>query len=105
MLQNWLFKNGFILNPSKSKTEFMLLGTVAKSNNTTHQVKINIALKNVNNIDSCKYFGIYLNVSLKLNDPIVKICKQASGRLGLLGPVHMEWATSLRWDVSQLSFI
>ena len=22
-----------------------------------------------------------------------------------LGPVHMEWATSLRWDVSQLSFI
>ena len=23
----------------------------------------------------------------------------------VLGPVHMEWATSLRWDVSQLSFI
>ena len=30
VLQNWLCKNGLILNPSKGKTEFMLFGTATK---------------------------------------------------------------------------
>ena len=84
LLRNWLFKNGLILNPSKGKTEFMLIGTAVIRRKTTHQVKINIGSKNINNIDSYKFHGVHLHMSLYLSDPIVKICKQASGRLGLL---------------------
>ena len=99
LLKNWLLKNGLILTPNNGKAEFMLLGTVVKGNKTTHQVQINIGSKNINNTESCKYFEVYLNVSLKLNNHIVKICKKSSGRLGLLRkirPILITYATMVQ---------
>ena len=46
--------------------------------------KINIGSRNINNTDSYKYLGIHLDMSLNLNDHIVKNCKKASSRLSLL---------------------
>ena len=60
LLQNWLCKNGLILNTNKGETEFMLFRTAVKRSKTADQVKINIGSKNINNTDSYKYLGIPL---------------------------------------------
>ena len=93
LLQNWLCKNGLILNPNKGKPEFMLFGTAAKRSKTAHQVEINIGSKCINNNDSYKYLGIHLDMSLNLNDHIATICKKVSSQLGLLRRIRATLTT------------
>ena len=84
LLHDWLCRNGLILNPKQGKTDFMMFGTAATRSKITYQPKKPIHSKDISNTDSYKYLGNHLDMSLTLNDNILKICKKASIRLGLL---------------------
>ncbi len=90
LLHTWLCNNnsGLILNSNRGKTEFMMFGTAARRKKIENETLITNNSKSINNTYNYKYLGIYLDPSLSLNDHIHKVCRKASGRLGLLRRVR-----------------
>ena len=81
-VSKWLQKNFLTLNVKKTKT--MLFATKRKLATSNESLKVYIKKDPIENVDSFKYLGIWLDPSLTWTTNIDKLVSKVNKRIGLL---------------------